>query len=129
MTSAVLSTTRGLPAVLRLAGQADLPVLALVRHESGSLLELVLVLDDEPVHLPLDRALLTEGLSAPARDGAVSVSTVGQQVSIHVAGLEVVLQLSDVAELLVASYEAVPTGAEQPAVVDLDASREVRVRT
>ena len=112
--------------VLRLPGEADLRVLALLRHR-GCLVELVL--DDEPVRLSIDRALLTAGLTAPTRDGEVSVSTVGQRVSVHVAGLEVVLPLLDLAELLAASYEAVPTGAEHPAVVDMVASHEVRVRT
>ena len=104
-------TTRGLPAVLRLHGQADLPALALLRHRSSSLVELVLVLDDEPVRLPLHREQLTDGLSAPAKDGAVSVCTVGQHVSVQVGGLECLLRLPDVAELLVASYQAVPVGA------------------
>jgi len=128
VTHPTASTARGLSAVLRLPGEADLHVLALLRHR-GCLVELVLVLDDEPVRLPIDRALLTAGLTAPTRDGEVSVSTTGQRVSVHVAGLEVVLPLLDLAELLAASYEAVPTGAEHPAVVDLDASCEVRVRT
>ena len=52
-----------------------------------------------------------------------------QRVSVHVAGLEVILPLQGLAELLAASYEAVPIGAEHQAVVDMDASRKVRVRT
>lgn len=113
--------------VLRLPGEDDLRVLALLRHR-GCLVELVLVRDDEPVRLPIDRVLLTAGLTAPTRDGEVSVSTAGQRVSVHVAGLEVVLPLQGLTELLAASYEAVPTGAD-PAVVDMVASHEVRVRT
>lgn len=40
-----------------------------------------------------------------------------------------ILPLQGLAELLAASYEAVPIGAEHPAVVDMDASRKVHVRT
>lgn len=128
MSRPTASTARGMSVVLRLPGEADLCVLALLRHR-GCLVELVLVLDDEPVRLPIDQALLTAGLTGPTRDGEVSVSTASQRVSVHVAGLEVILPLQGLAELLAASYDAVPTGAEHPAVVDMDASREVRVRT
>ena len=78
-----------------------------------------------PVPVP---RLASRLFPAPPRVTPVP-GTASQRVSVHVAGLEMILPLQGLAELLAASYEAVPIGAEHQAVVDMDASRKVRVRT
>lgn len=121
-------TTRGLAADLRLAGQPDLPVLALLRHDAaeGALVRVVVVLaDEDSIELPLDRALLTAGLSDPVTDGDVSVWVEGDRAAVRVAELTVLVGLAGLIDLLLASYAAAPTGSEHDTVIALTAAREL----
>ena len=95
-------TTRALTAALRLEGQPELPVTALLRHRAAApdLVQLVLVLDEEPVELPLDRALLVDGLRGGAAHGDVQVQVHGRQVLLGVGDLDLSLPLAPVVELL-----------------------------
>lgn len=113
-------TTSALTAALRLEGQPDLPVTALLRHRAAQpdLVQLVLVLEDEPVELPLDRGLLVDGVRAGAAHGDVQVQVVGKQVLLGVGELDLALPLAPVVELLL--------NAQAPRVVDLQAGTPVR---
>lgn len=112
--------TRALTAALRLEGQPELPVTALLRHRAAEpdLVQLVLVLDDEPLDIPLDRALLVEGLRDGAAHGDVQVQVHGKQVLLGVGDLDLSLPLAPVVELLL--------NAQAPRVVDLQAGSPVR---
>ena len=116
------TTTRALPAALRLPSQPDLPVTVLVRHEAQrpDLVRAVVLLEDDSFELPLDRTLLTEGLIGASAHGDVQVQTVGDQVLVGVGELTVVLPRVAVTELLLASYAAAPTGAAIDLVIALE---------
>jgi hypothetical protein len=121
-------TTRGMGGTLQLAGQPDLPVTVLLRHDpaDASCLRVVLVLDaEEFTDLPLDRALVTAGLIDPVADGDVSVRAEGDRAVVAVAGLTLSLGLADLIDVLLASYQAAPTGTERDAVISLTAAREL----
>lgn len=123
-----LATTRGLGGSLRLAAQPELPVTVLVRHqaEDPALIQVAVVLsDEESFDLPLDRTLLTAGVTSPAVDGDVAVSVELDRVLVQVGELGLLLGLQDVIDVLLASYAAAPTGAEQDVVISLTAAREL----
>jgi hypothetical protein len=108
-------TTRGLGGVLRLQGQPDLPVTVLLRHSSAepAAVRTVVVLDDDlSLELVVDRALLTSGSVHGDHEGEVQVAVVGAQVELTFADLSLRLALRDVVDVLLASYEAAPTGCE-----------------
>lgn len=117
-------TTRGLGAVLRVPGLADLALPALLRFSAADpfAVRLVLLLapdagagadGPESVEWLFSRSLLTEGLLAPAGQGDVQVRVDGHDVTIGLAGsAEVLLPLEGLVEFLADSYEVVPTGAE-----------------
>lgn len=115
-------TTRGTGGTLRLAGQPDLQVPVLLRHDAAeaALVRMVLVLsDDDSAELALERSLLTAGLSAPVAEEDVRVAVVARQVAVKVGELTIVLPLADVVDFLLAAYAAAPTGAEHDVVIAL----------
>ncbi len=121
-------TTRGVGGILRLADQPDLPVTVLLRHDpaEASCLRAVVVLDDDEfADLPLDRALVTAGLTAASVEGDVSVRSEGDRALVEVAGLTLSLGLGDLIDVLLASYQAAPTGSERDAIISLTAAREL----
>jgi hypothetical protein len=124
-------TTRGITATLCLTGQPDLIVTALLRHssEDPSALRTVLLLDDEPLELVFDRAMLSSGLTAPVRDGDVAVSVVGATVVLEVGPLTVLLGLADLVDVLLETYAAVPTDVEVDLVISLTAAAQQLART
>ena len=117
-------TVSALTAALRLEGQPELPVTALLRHRVAEpdLVQLVLVLDShdegEPLEIPLDRALLVDGLRGGAAHGDVQVQVHGKQVLLGVGELDLALPLAPVVELLL--------NAQADRVVDLQAGTPVR---
>ena len=114
-------TTSALTAALRLDGQPELPVTALLRHRTAEpdLVQLVLVLDEEPVEVPLDRGLLVDGVrSGGVAHGDVQVQVHGKQVLLGVGDLDLALPLAPVVELLL--------NAQADRVVDLQAGSPVR---
>lgn len=125
-------TTRGLGAVLRVPGLADVTLPALLRYSAADpyAVRLVLLLapdeaadgdGPESVEWLFSRSLLTEGLLAPSGQGDVQVRVDGHDVSIALAGsAEVLLPLEGMVEFLADSYEVVPTGAESLAGSVLD---------
>jgi hypothetical protein len=126
-----LLTTRGVAATLCLTGQPDLTVVALLRHSSEvpSALRAVLLLDDEePLELLLDRAMLSAGLTAPVRDGDVAVSVSGATAVLEVGPLTVLLGLGDLVDVLLETYAAVPTAAERDLVINLTATAQQLAR-
>lgn len=112
--------TRGLGAVLRVPGLADVVLPALLRYSAADpfAVRLVLLLDGEgegpeSVEWLFSRSLLTEGLLAPTGQGDVRVRVDGHEVSVELAGsAAVLLPLEGLVEFLADSYEVVPTGAE-----------------
>ena len=114
--------TRGLGAVLRVPGLADVALPALLRYSAADpfAVRLVLLLEGgaqgegpESVEWLFSRSLLTEGLLAPVGDGDVQVRVDGREVSVELAGsAAVLLPLEGLVEFLADSYEVVPTGAE-----------------
>ncbi len=126
-------TTRGLGAVLRVPGLPDAALPALLRHSASDpfAVRLVLLLDadgdgPESVEWLFSRSLLTDGLVAPAGQGDVQVRVVGREVAVELAGsASVLLPLEGLVEFLAATYDVVPTGAEQldPAVLDAELAR------
>lgn len=129
-------TTRGLGALLRVPGLPDAALPALLRHSADDpfAVRLVLLLDPEgdgpeSVEWLFSRSLLTDGLLAPAGQGDVQVHVVGHEVVVELAGsATVLLPLEGLVEFLAASYDVVPTGAEEldPAAVDAALSRLLR---
>lgn len=90
-------TTRGAGGVLRLAGQPDLPVSVLLRHDvaDAALVRLVVILaDDDSVELELDRAQLTAG-----------VMNAGMTAAVTIGALTVLLGVADLVDFLLESYE------------------------
>ncbi|MCW2572656.1 MAG: hypothetical protein JWO88_2714 [Frankiales bacterium] len=124
-------TTRGVTAMLRLTGQPDVTVIALLRHssETPSALRAVLVLDEEPMELVFDRAMLSAGLTAPVRDGDVAVSVAGTTAVLEVGPLIVLLGLADLVDVLLETYAAVPTDAERDLVINLTTTAQQLART
>ncbi|MCU1691940.1 MAG: regulator [Frankiales bacterium] len=131
-------TTRGLGALLCVPGLPDAALPALLRHSAADpyAVRLVLLLapdDDaagsdgpESVEWLFSRSLLTEGLLAPAGEGDVRVRVVGREVAVELAGsASVLLPLEGLVEFLAASYDVVPTGAEEldPEVVERELAR------
>ena len=127
-------TTRGLGAVLRVPGLPDAALPALLRHAAADpfAVRLVLLLDAEGTDAPesvewlFSRSLLTEGLLAPAGEVDVRVRVVGREVAVELAGsASVLLPLEGLVEFLAASYDVVPTGAEDldPAALDAEMER------
>lgn len=122
--------TRGLGAVLRVPGLADVTLPALLRYSAADpfAVRLVLLLDapegetgPESVEWVFSRSLLTEGLLAPAGQGDVQVRVEGREVSVELAGAAtVLLPLEGLVEFLADSYAVVPTGAESAVSADLD---------
>lgn len=114
--------TRGLGAVLRVPGLADVVMPALLRYSAADpyAVRLVLLLDGgaegegpESVEWLFSRSLLTEGLFTPTGQGDVQVRVDGHEVSVELAGsATVLLPLEGLVEFLADSYEVVPTGAE-----------------
>ena len=117
-------STRGLGAVLRVPGLADVVLPALLRYSAADpfAVRLVLLLSQdegadgdgpESVEWLFSRSLLTEGLLAPAGEGDVQVRVVGRDVEVKLAGsAAVLLPLRGLVEFLADSYEVVPTGSE-----------------
>ncbi len=128
MSTEVSSTqTRGLGAQLRLAGQPDLPVTVLARHDASVpyAVRLVVVLEAldsaESFELLVDRGLLTSGVvTGAAGEGAVQVQVVGDQALLGIEDLAVVLPLRGLIELLLSSYVAAPTGQDADVVIALE---------
>jgi hypothetical protein len=124
--SETVLTTRGVPATLCLTGQPDLTVVALLRHsaDAPSAVRTVLLIDDEPLELVFDRAMLSAGLTAPVREGDVSVSVSGTTAVLEVGPLTVLLGLADLVDVLLESYAAVPTEHEGDLVINLTATAQ-----
>ena len=129
-TAATAATvSAGLAGALRVAGEDDLllPVLVRWSETDPEVLRLVLLLDaDEADGAPewvIARSHVQAGMAAPSRDGAVLVQVTGRQLAITVGAgrtaATLLLPLADIAQLLGASYNAVPTGAESRVLLDL----------
>ena len=114
--------TRGLGAVLRVPGLADVVLPVLLRYSAADpyAVRLVLLPDGgvegegpESVEWLFARSLLTEGLLAPTGHGDVRVRVDGHEVGVELAGSAMVLlPLAGLVEFLADSYEVVPTGTE-----------------
>lgn len=123
------SVDRGLAAVLRVPGQPDVPLLALLRYAAADpfAVRMVLLLDGgegpDSVEWVFARSLLTGGLTGPAGQGDVRVHAVARQVHVELSGAAtVLLPLDGLVEFLAAAYDVVPTGSEeQVAAAALDA--------
>ena len=115
-------TTSAVAGALRLSDLPELPVTVLLRHDAAdaAAVRLVVLLDEEPVELVVDRELLTAGLVAGAADGDVQVQVVGEQALVGVGDLGLALSLRDLADLLLRSYAAAPTGSERDVVIALE---------
>jgi hypothetical protein len=126
-------TTRGTAGTLRLAGQPDLPVTCLLRHDAAepALVRVVIVLSEDgaeadAAELAVDRSLLTDGVTGDAHDEDVRVSVLGTQVYVVVGALTVLLGLAGVVDFLLETYQAAPTGSEADVVIALtEAAREL----
>lgn len=127
--SAPRTATRGLGAVLRVPGLADLVLPVLLRYSADDPFAVRMVLlgdggGDESVEWLFARSLLTDGLTAPTGEGDVRVRVDGRAVCIELAGQAgVLLPLDGLVEFLADSYSVVPTGGET-AGDDLDAAFE-----
>ena len=136
------TATRGLAAVLRVPGQPDLRLPALLRYAACDpyAVRMVLLLDSCPDSCPgsdgtggggrgadsdapesvewlFARALLTAGLTGPSGEGDVRVRVVEREVHVELAGAaSVLLPLDGLVEFLADAYTVVPTGSEEQAV-------------
>lgn len=127
MTGPTTFTRRAVAGTLRLPGQPDLAVLALLDHtaDAPDEVRIVPVLDDEALcTLVVDRGLMTAGLvDGAAGDGDVQVQVLADRVLLGIGELVVVVGTHDLTELLLATFAAAPTGSEQERVLRLDDSR------
>jgi hypothetical protein len=117
--------TRGVGGALRLTGSADLPVTVLLRHssEDPAAVRAVVLMDAvESFELLIERSLLTAGLTSPSEDGDVRVSIAGTHAVVAVGELTLLLALTDLVDLLLASYVAAPSGSEHDVVIALSAT-------
>lgn len=128
--AARLTATRGLAALLRVPGQPDLALPALLRYAACDpyAVRMVLLLEGEgegeadapeSVEWVFARALLTTGLIGPAGEGDVRVQVVERQVQVELAGAaSVLLPLDGLVEFLADAYSVVPTGSEGQAMAE-----------